>query len=185
MDNEITKINSSDIYAESQTDKIQNKSTKHKKKIKTIVIILLIPTIMVYCLLLFVGAAPIPRLCIIANFYLNKNHFERVVNSDFDYINAYSDGVAPYISKTDDEELQKSMRAIFKGMWRRMAYDDYQQIHFFFPFNFSYAKARGILYYEGSRENLRLCEGDLEYMYRCYSLGDGWYYYEAAYKIKG
>lgn len=185
MDNEITKINSSDIYAESQANKIQNKSTKHKKKLKTIVIILLIPTIMVYCFLLFVGAAPIPRLCIIADFYLNKNHFERLVNSDFVYINAFGDGIGPYISMTDDKKLKKSMKTIFKGTWRVMKYDDYQQIYFFDPFNFSDAKARGILYYEGSMEKLVSCDGDLDYSYNCYSLGDGWYYYEVAYKIRG
>ena len=181
MDNEITNINSGDMYVESQSDKTQNKSTKHKNKLKIVVIILVI----LYGILLFFGAIPVPKLYIIADFYLNKNHFERLVNSDFDYINAFGDGIKPYISKTDDEKLQKSMGVIFKGVWRRMTYNDYQQIYFFYPFNFSYAKARGILYYEGSMEKLISCDGDLDYRYNCYSLGEGWYYYEVAYKIRG
>lgn len=177
MDNEITKINSSDIYVESQANKIQNKSTKHKKKLKTVVIILVI----LYGILSFFGSIPIPKLYIIADFYLNKNHFERVVNSDFDYINAFGDGIGPYISMTDDRKLKKSMRVIFKGTWRVMEYDDLQQVYIFYPFNFTDIKARGVLYYEGS-DDLRYFFGDLDYIYSCKSLGNGWYYYETAFQ---
>lgn len=179
MDNEFKEL-SNNSYS-----KNPNKSTKHKKKIKTVVIILAI--LYLYGILLFVGAIPVPKWCVILNFRLNKNHFERLVDVDFHYIyvNVFDDGIEPYISETDDKELKKSMRIIFNGIWRRMTYDDYQKIRFFYPFNFRDAKARGVLYYEGSEENLVTCYGELDYVYNCYSLGDGWYYYEAAYKLRG
>ena len=146
MDNEITNINSGDMYVKSQSDKTQNKSTKHKNKLKTVVIILVI----LYGILLFFGAIPVPKLYIIADLYLNKNHFERLIDSDFEYINAFGDGIKPYISMTDDKKLKRSMRVIFKGTWRVMEYDDLQQVYIFYPFNFTDVKARGVLYYEGS-----------------------------------
>ena len=182
MDNEITNINSGDMYAESQYDKTQNKSTKHKKKLRTIVIILLIPTVMLYGFLSFIGAIPIPKLYIIVNFYLNKNHFERLVDSDIKHCSNFSGEIESYISNIDDEELQKSMKVLFKGMWGGMTKNNSQHIYFFKTCNYTYAKARGILYYEGERDNIKYCFGDYDYVYRCQSLGNGWYYYEADYR---
>ena len=177
MDNEITNINSGDMYVKGQSDKTQNKSTKHKNKLKIVVIILVI----LYGILLFFGAIPVPKLYIIADLYLNKNHFERLIDSDFEYINAFGDGIGPYISMTDDKKLKRSMRVIFKGTWRVMEYDDLQQVYIFYPFNFTDVKARGVLYYEGS-DDLRYFFGDLDYIYSCQSIGNGWYYYETAFR---
>lgn len=73
---------------------------------------------MLYGFLSFIGAIPIPKLYIIANFYLNKNHFERLVYSDINHCSNFSGEIESYISNTDDEELQKSMKVLFKGIWR-------------------------------------------------------------------
>lgn len=178
MENGFKEV-SNNSYLQNQSNKNQNKSIKHKKKLKTIVIILLIPTIMMYGFLLFVGAIPIPRLHIIANFYLNKNHFERLVDSDIKHCSNFSGEIDSYISNIDDEELQKSMKVLFKGIWGGMTKNNSQHIYFFKTYNYTYAKARGILYYEGERDNIKYCFGDYDYVYRCEPLEDGWYYYEA------
>lgn len=175
---------SNNSYSKSQSDKNKNNSTKRMKRIIIVVIILLIPTVMVYIFLSFIGVIPIPKWYIIANFHLNKNHFERFVDSDIKHCSNFSGEIESYISDIDDEELQKSMKVLFKGMWGGMKKNNYQHIYFFEPRNFIDSKARGILYYEGEYD-LSYCYGDLDYVYRCQSLGDGWYYYEFARKSEG
>lgn len=178
MESEFEDI-SNNLYPKSQSDKNKNDLTKHKKKLRTIVIILLILTGILYGFLSFIGAIPIPKLYIIANFYLNKNHFERLVDSDINHCSNFSGEIESYISNTDDEELQKSMKVLFKGIWGGMTKNNSQHIYFFKTYNYTYAKARGILYYEGERDNIKYCFGDYDYVYRCEPLEDGWYYYEA------
>jgi len=160
-----------------------------KKKVKKIVLAsvlipIMVPIGIIFFILLRLGAIQYPKWYITANFYLNKNHFERLVDSDFEHCSNFSYEIESYISNTDDEKLQKSMRVLFKGIWGGMTKNNHQHIYFFEPFNFIDSKARGILYYEGE-DDLNYCFGDLDYVYRCKPIGNGWYYYEADYKLEG
>lgn len=170
-------------HSEYQFNPKKSNFKKHKNLLKNIVVIIMFVVLMYYFLLV-IGVIPVPKWYINLNFHLNKNHFERIVVSDFKRCSNFSGEIESYISKTDDEKLQKSMGVLFKGMWGGMTYDDYQHIYFFKPRNYTYARARGILYYEGN-DILSFCDGVYYYRYRCEPLSDGWYYYEVAYKSKG
>ncbi len=163
-----------------------NADKKKDKKIilASVLIPLMVPIGIIFFILLRLGAIQYPEGYIIGDFYLNKNHFERIVNSDFNHCSNFSGEIESYISNTDDKKLQESMRVLFKGIWGGMTKNNYQHIYFFEPCNFIDSKARGILYYEGE-DDLEYCFGDLDYVYRCKSLGNGWYYYETAYKMEG
>ena len=146
-------------------------------KISLIVVIIFI-VIPAYLLFSYLGLFPVPKAVMIANFYVNKKHFERLVNSEFQS-DTYRIPTIDADSVRDDKDLQKSINTLFKfNIWKCMDRDR-DNFCVFTPYNFTYIRGRGILYDEdGDRSKYRIEYGRYIFTYKCEPLGDGWYYYE-------
>ena len=153
-------------------------TTKNVKPLKAIIFIILIFVIWQYAYLIFIGVLHVPKWYLIVNFRFNQNHFERIVDSDFEKCTNYSGEIESYISNIDDEKLQKSMRSVFNATWAKMTKEDYKHCCLFEAYCYDYKIDRGIMYYDGDDvlpSVYRITAGSY-----CYfePLGKGWYYYE-------
>lgn len=180
MDNEPNKIISNLSFKE----KLCKKISSYRK-----VILVLIIALGIYAFLAFIGIIHYPKWYIIVDFNLNKKHFEVVLN----------DKEIDYLTSTDTidkctTESQKSLKKLFKyGIYNRFGknyectyingkYSVTDEIEscIFFTKSIRY-DSRGVLYSDTNKSEIALNDGNV---YRCYPIGDNWYYFEYAYKAK-
>ncbi len=154
---------------------------------RTIIILILI--LVIYVFAVFIGVLHYPKWYVITNFMLNKKHFETILyNKEVDNLISVSQIDAIECS----DEINKSIKKLFKhGIYQsfRINYErDYNKSEYavtddvrmcIFTAKSSRYDDRGVLYYNTDISTISLADGNV---YRCYSLGDGWYYFQYLYK---
>jgi len=154
---------------------------------RTIIILILI--LVIYAFAVFIGVLHYPKWYVITNFMLNRKHFETILsNKEIDNLTSVSQ--IDTLECTD--EIQKSIKKLFEhGIYQgfRISYErDYSKAEYavtddvrmcIFTAKSSRYDNRGILYYNSDISTISLADGNV---YRCYSLGDGWYYFQYLYK---
>lgn len=183
MENEVSKV-TDNTYSEIHTSENVSKEKEVNPLKICLVIFIIFIVIPVYCFFSFFGLFPVPKAVIIANFYVNKKHFERMIGSEFEERKNWNHEISAN-SVTDDEDLKKSISVLFGfNIWDHVSKNNSGR-YIFMPYNFTYIRGRGILYdADGDISTYCIQYGRYIFTYKCESLGGGWYYYEFVDKEK-